>query len=223
EHETQLQVQVRLGDFAHRLQNGEPCPLCGALEHPEPMSSEQATSDLAQVLEQKRVLKQQQTHLQQVANELARLANTAQNKQEIQAKINKDLAALQGQMAAHRNSFKWPLYSPEDKSLFGEQKQKNKKTEETIQNLESEVKQLRSLSIQKTDEVARFEKRLQSIIEQIGVAKGLIEQYTNQLHTLDEVLYKSHSESELIHLKQQNELNIARTIEDHQVLTQRLH
>ncbi len=223
EQETHLQVQVRLGDFAHRLQDGEPCPLCGALEHPEPMSGEQANQELQQILVQKATHKKQQDELQQLATELARLANTAVNKRESLEKTQRDLHGLHTQMVTHKNTFRWDLYSPEDKSLFGEQKLKNKKTEAAIQQLESEIKQLRTTATQKADELARFEKRLQSIIEQIAIAKKMIAQYTDQLHTLDEALYKSYSESDLVSLKQQTDLNIARTVEDYEMLTQRIN
>lgn len=223
EQETHLQVQVRLGDFAHSLQDGEACPLCGALEHPQPMSGEQATREMENVLAEKTKHTAQQAAIQQLTTELARLSNTAQHKIENLEKLESDLSTLQTQMTKHKETFRWDLYSPEDKSLFGEQKLKNKKTEEAIQNLESEIKQLRTVSTQKTDEVARFEKRLQTIIEQIAVAKRLIAQYNEQLHTLDEALYKSYSEADLINLKQQTELNIARTIEDYELLTKRVN
>ncbi|MFD2598867.1 AAA family ATPase [Sphingobacterium corticis] len=223
EQETQWQVQIKLGDFAHALRDGEPCPLCGAAEHPHPMSSDHAHEELNTLFALRKELQQDILALQEKAKALRQSANAITNKKDQISRLEQNENLLNEQLHVHIKDFVWEQYSPEDKSLFGEQKLRNKQTEDAIRALEAELKNGREEIIRQTDTVAKYEKRMQSIMEEISLANNLITQYRNQLQTVEEDQYLQHDEVALTQLKQEHERKIAQTTEDHQSLTTLLH
>lgn len=99
---------ARLEQQRRQLVSGEPCPLCGATEHPwaeetpPELSAEQAR---LQRLEQ--TLAQCQSELQQRQQERAALSASAQSKAQQLQENQRDAAELQAQMAAPLSALGW--------------------------------------------------------------------------------------------------------------------
>jgi DNA repair protein SbcC/Rad50 len=108
-----LSVQSKLEEYAANLEKGLPCPLCGALSHPEPLNAQHVSEELAQTLQQKRDLEAEVKGGEQLEKQLAGLLTTLRLKQDQQAKV---LQKQQGQAASisgHQQLFHWEEYLEE--------------------------------------------------------------------------------------------------------------
>lgn len=223
EAETHLRVQIRLGDFAHNLRDGEPCPLCGALEHPSPMHSDQAHTDLEHNQAKQQTITKEIEALSQLAQKLARLSSTIESKETAWQKNKESIRQGTTALATHLGKFIWSQYSPQDKTVFGQQKALNQEIEEKIKQQENKITHLRTASQVKANELTKFEQRMQYIHQQIAIITTLIDNDEKQLRTLTGADYKDHSETELINLRQQTENKLIQVERDYKTITELLH
>ncbi|WP_149526199.1 SbcC/MukB-like Walker B domain-containing protein [Sphingobacterium hotanense] len=173
DQETHLKVQARLAGFANDLQNGLPCPLCGALDHPQPMQSAYVNEELDSNERLKNELEQSKRDFLQVRDKLTKCNVALIGKRNSESQLLKTLEQLQDSLAAHIATFEWTGYSTEDSSAFEAQKQKLKLNEEQSSNLELQIKQQRE-ELQRTQaSISRFEKELDSIRNEMAVVQGL--------------------------------------------------
>ncbi|MCB0515275.1 MAG: hypothetical protein KDD49_04325 [Bacteroidetes bacterium] len=91
-----LEVQQQLQQYSQQLSEGEPCPLCGATHHPNPLQNETlpthlATTNAAKTAEEKR-LELLENALKQVENIINEYKNTRTNFKQQQQELSTDLA-----------------------------------------------------------------------------------------------------------------------------------
>src|SRR5690606_23524274 len=98
EQQTHLQVQAKFSHFASELKPGSPCPLCGALEHPEPMLSHQVKDDLQHLEQEWNQLEQQRAGFQTVKSKLTRASITIQTRRASFDQLQADLQNLSEEM-----------------------------------------------------------------------------------------------------------------------------
>ncbi len=197
EQETHLQVQVKLGAFANALQPGEACPLCGALDHPEPMviahiqEEIQANEKLKLELEanKRKFLEQKET--------LSKASYSIQTKKAVQQQAHQDLEACQASLKQHQGSFHWTDFSMDDSDAFEAQKQKLKLSEQQTLDLETQLKQQRAELQRAKENIARFEKELDAIRNEIAVVQGLSLQSKNNLQQVNLEEFKDDSLEEV--------------------------
>src|SRR5690606_41867024 len=58
QEETHLEVQAKPSEFAANLADGQPCPLCSALDHPYPMVNHNVAIKVQEVLGKQAEIKQ---------------------------------------------------------------------------------------------------------------------------------------------------------------------
>ena len=114
----QLAVQQQLAGMAHTLEDGQPCPLCGALEHPAPL----ADGNLSEVLED---AKSALTTGKKALQALASLQTDWERRQHTLATVvakykpvKERIADVQAQKDAHQVGFVWQGYQADDRTAF---------------------------------------------------------------------------------------------------------
>lgn len=181
EQETQLQVQARLSSFATDLQPGMPCPLCGALDHPEPMVANHVQEEIQKLNLQKAELEEKRAEYQKLKEQVSKACFGLNNKRASYEQIQQEVNAQASNLEIHISEFTWVGYSSEDVGAFEAQKEKIKQSEQITNSLEAEVKQLR-LDLQKNkDNIQKFEKELDSIKAEIAVVQGVSAHSKNAL------------------------------------------
>ncbi len=173
ETEKQLVVENSLAQYAHTLHNGEPCPLCGALEHPHIASNKDVSDKLQKVETQLAKLNNQKDELVQLR---AKIENTIQTRSFYQNQINElqiQAQELNEQIILHKRAFIWPEFDPENRLAFDERAKEAKAIEQFISNLEniSKIKRQELENIQK--DLEKFNKALQQI--QLEEARNTVE------------------------------------------------
>jgi len=108
-----LSVQSKLEEYAANLEEGLPCPLCGALSHPEPLNAQHVSEGLAQTLKQKSELETEFTEIEHLEKQLTGLLTTIRLKQEQQEKVLLKQKDHEAKISGHQTLFRWEEYKEE--------------------------------------------------------------------------------------------------------------
>lgn len=201
--QTHLQVQVRLGEFAQELTPGAICPLCGALEHPNPMNAAEATADLSNNKAQIDKATHQLKEWQDTGKQLQQLASNRTHKIAELEKLKEEQIGIKQQHDAHQKRFLWSAYAPDDKSLFDQQKALIQQHAEQTKAAERLVKTLRIRLEEKTQTVRKYEARLQDLLAQVTILETKIGQSKKQLVRLEANEYTGHTTDQLVTLRKE--------------------
>lgn len=181
EQETQLQVQAKLSTFANELQSGQACPLCGALDHPQPMVAEHIQEELQKSKDLRKNLEVSCTDFQTLRQRLSLNAHSLGTRKVQKERLTLDLQRLDSLMENHIQQFNWEGYSTEDPNAFEAQKQKLKQNEQQILDLEAQIKQTQSELSKTRENIQKYEKELEVIRNEISVFQGVNKQNQNNL------------------------------------------
>lgn len=111
-------VQAQLGEYAAALEEGRPCPLCGATEHPAIFHPDDVQKHLAAGEAARAELQAQQQAVADAILALARLETAREAQQERLRAIEAKLAKLQKQQQKQRKTFAWADFDPDDRAAF---------------------------------------------------------------------------------------------------------
>jgi len=148
----QLNLEQKLGQFAHELKSGSPCPLCGSLVHPNIQNRKDVSEalDFAQISLEKQLAEQKQLIAQKSFAE-----QVLENLELLNEKFIKEEAQfnqLKKQQDNHQEEFIWEKYSAQDESVFLKEKEQSAKAEMEKKALEQQFNdQLTSLEKDRKD------------------------------------------------------------------------
>lgn len=111
-------VQARLAEYAAALEDGRPCPLCGATEHPAVFHPDDVQEHLAAGEAARAELQAQQQAVADAMLALTRLETAREAQQERLQAIEAKRTALQQQQKKQRAAFAWPEFDPDDRAVF---------------------------------------------------------------------------------------------------------
>ncbi|QQV03113.1 MULTISPECIES: AAA family ATPase [Chryseobacterium] len=146
EKKNQLEVQQKLAHFANELHDGESCPLCGALEHPNIVQFEDVNSELNEIRKQIEQLEIQKENIQKKSLEIEKILDRKKIFEE-QLKLEEEhLKQIQNNLEAHLKKFNWVEFDPENQNDFEQKRQQSftieKQIDELNQQISSEQKNL---------------------------------------------------------------------------------
>lgn len=144
-----FQVQQELAYFAHNLHNGEACPLCGSLEHPEILTLNDVTSNLTEIQSEIDLNEEKQNESVDFANKIRQKIQKLTLLQDQFSNENIRLEDLKNQIIQHTATFNWTDFNADDFEDFQQKKQmsfdltkqiesKNKFISEQRSNLEDQ-------------------------------------------------------------------------------------
>ena len=223
EQETHLQVQAQLSRFATDLQPGSPCPLCGALDHPEPTVNAHVQDELQKLNQEKSVLEQERTSFVNLRDQLTKASIAMQAKRGQHDRVSDIQQRSAEEMTVHGGLFQWPGYSPDDIGAFESQKQQLKTNEQQTAAMEAEVKLIRQ-DLQKSKEnIARFEKELDAIRAEIAVVQGVSQHSKSGLQQLNFAEFEGRDLEEVRKMKLQLDQHIVQLEGNYLSLNQKLN
>lgn len=217
---TQLQVQVKLSEFADNLQEGEPCPLCGSVEHPHIMANHDLHEKERDINQRHVALKQALENSKQTFNQLNRSAGRLLDRNMQLQQEKALLATLQHKKDAHAQGFTWSEFSSTDKTAFLDYKNQSQITESHLRQAEQEIKNVRLLAQQAQAKAEKYKTTLADFQQQIAITESLIRQNEEHLRVLAAEEATQQEETELLNRKQQNEQKIKFLEERHKTLTE---
>lgn len=118
-----FQVQQELAHFAHNLHNGEACPLCGSLEHPEILTLNDVASNLNEIEIEINLNEQKQNNSAEFANKIRQKIQKLSILEDQFLKENNHFEDLKSQIVQHNIGFIWTDFNADNFDDFQHKKQ----------------------------------------------------------------------------------------------------
>ena len=145
-----LSVQTKLEEYAANLEEGHECPLCGALNHPNPLNARNVPEALQNTRQKKIETETVLTTLESLQKKFSELNTSLKFKQELQQSIHQKQRQNEAEITGHQKNFSWATTYQDENSVNydfenANQLQQQLKTKETEQEnigktLETETK-----------------------------------------------------------------------------------
>lgn len=182
---TEWTVATELSRYATGLHDGEACPLCGSLEHPQISHQADATEQLTLAQHRKSTLEKEHTELQK-QQVLLQKASSIYDFLIVQAeRLATDKKALEIQITEHLSSFIWKEFSTDNPELFESKKQRAKALEVELHTLEQTIKTFRDKLVMQQELTQKAHKKMAVIEMEISGLVGQYNQLKEQIKSLD--------------------------------------
>ena len=161
DQKTHLNVKQQLEVYSRQLEDGQPCPLCGALHHPDTFKAEDLQVALTKINKQNEQYEQQ---LEKMANFVNRLSLLDNQHQTLRRNLKETAAQKhrqQEKIKAHSQQFAWPQYDEESKLLQAENAAKALQSD--LKKLDKKLEELALELTKKENEKDRFQAEVEKI------------------------------------------------------------
>ncbi|WP_313376886.1 SMC family ATPase [Chishuiella sp.] len=189
-NKTKLEVQQELSHFAHNLHNGEACPLCGALEHPQIIEEKDVSVHLKTINYDLKSTNDLYNELKTIFSEKSFVDD--------QLKAESDeYKIIEKKLSNHLKTFVWQNFNPNNFADFEEKRNASLLLDKTIEEKNNSLSILRENLEKSKVNVERYSKKLEEIkIEEIQ-KQAQIKQNVSQLKTLRFEDYISKNSTEI--------------------------
>lgn len=199
QQKTLLEVKQQIAHFANEIHDGSACPLCGSLEHPNVIETEDVSNDIVT----------NQSSLKKLEQELKMLSANHSQLIQLQANENsflKNVESLENELKRwheeekqHHSKFIWDNFSRSDEAAFNQKKTANDALISLIEQLEKKQKENRSALDYTNSQLIKASKRLEEIEKENSKLEVLIASDTNNIKHLLLEDYE-HQNSKVINL-----------------------
>lgn len=135
----QLEVQQKLAHFANELHDGESCPLCGALEHPNIVEFDDVNSELNEIQKKIEQIEIQKDQIQKQSLEIEKILDRKKIFEEQLKSEEESLKQIQINIEEHLKNFNWKEFNAEDQNDFEEKRQQSFTIEKQIDELNQQI------------------------------------------------------------------------------------
>jgi exonuclease SbcC len=181
----QHQVQQQLQKYAHELEEGKPCPLCGSEHHPKVLHTDDISIQLRTVQKERDTIDKRIRKLTETETQLLRITDRLESLTKDQKKLNHSLETLEAQIKQHHEKFKWDGYSPENEKLLKEAFQKHETISKEVTNLEKQLEKT-TTDIEKSEkEKEKYQKILDDIERTIRDKKSRVDTLSEQFKEVE--------------------------------------
>jgi len=139
EKRNHLEVQQKLAHFANELHDGESCPLCGALEHPNIVEFDDVNSELNEIQKEIDQIETQKDKIQKQSLEIEKILERKKIFEEQLKSEDEILKQIQLDVESHLNNFNWKDFNAENQNDFEEKRQQSFTIEKQIEELNLQI------------------------------------------------------------------------------------
>lgn len=133
-----LQLRAGMETLAAQLEEGQPCPLCGAREHPAKFKPRNLAAQLRKIQQKKETLQTQAKTIAALRQNLGALQGEYNTREQAWEDFLKTREAERRKLEAHRGSFRWEDFSPGDREALEEALRKSESAGQEIAALEEQ-------------------------------------------------------------------------------------
>ncbi|SEJ44388.1 exonuclease SbcC [Dyadobacter sp. SG02] len=196
-----INTRVALHQYAGNLEDGEPCPLCGSLHHPDVLTADGAlTAEIAAIEKQLNALDEKERLLRRLQSPIERVFNQIESLEKQKGSIKQRYTEAQGRLRAHDEAFFWPAFNKTDREGFDKRFAESSRLQAEIKAGETALKalteQIETAAKEKTeqiekplqvlrDDILRFENTIQTLSDQLSRV-SLAEFETVEKNTISE-------------------------------------
>ncbi len=179
-----FQVQQELAHFAHNLHNGEACPLCGSLEHPEILTLNDVASNLNEIEIEINLNEQKQNNSAEFANKIRQKIQKLSILEDQFLKENNHFEDLKSQIVQHNIGFIWTDFNADNFDDFQHKKQASFDLTKQIESKNKFISEQR-LNLENQQETAeKYKKALEKFKLDEAEKQAQINQNLSNLKTL---------------------------------------
>lgn len=139
EKRNHLEVQQKLAHFANELHDGESCPLCGALEHPNIVEFDDVNLELDEIQKQIEQIESQKDKIQKLALSIEKILDRKKIFEEQLRAEEESVKQIQNQIDEHLKNFNWKEFNAENQTDFEEKRQQSFSIEKQIDELNQQI------------------------------------------------------------------------------------
>jgi DNA repair protein SbcC/Rad50 len=196
---TQLEVKNQLQAYATELKDGEPCPLCGSMHHPNILTAEFVQQHWEDANSRKYLKENELKELNEINTALNKYENRVGEQTKILDKFQRRMDHEQLQYDKHLGKFIWkdkgfdPDY-PEDVEKLST---KAKRQQAAIVETEAEIEKLDADIAKNQKEKESWQSKLNEIEKELAGLQARQQEVISQIHTLNEHIHTQLGEKEI--------------------------
>ncbi|HIX55532.1 MAG TPA: SMC family ATPase [Candidatus Sphingobacterium stercoripullorum] len=176
-----LSLKEELSRFATTLQHGESCPLCGSLEHPDPMQAHSNAEEIGAINKQISSLKNTYEQILKTQGEAESKRKQLEQIEAQKSQITQEVSKVNQKITEHRSIFLWNDFDMDNKTLFEERHTKAIKTEqEKVKKEKARKEQQDALELERKN-LRKYEEGVQEIAHRINQLKTANSIFTERL------------------------------------------
>ncbi len=192
-----FQVQQELAHFAHNLHNGEACPLCGSLDHPEILMLEDVATHLNEIQKEINLVEEKQNNAVDFTNKIRQKIQKLTLLNDQFSSENRHLENLKTQTVQHNITFIWTDFNADNFDDFQEKKQASFDLTKQIESKNKFISEQRSNLENQQETADKYKKALEKFKLDEAEKQAHINQHLNNLKILNYDDFKAFSVTEI--------------------------
>ena len=158
-----LQIQNKLKEFTTSLEQGKPCPLCGAEEHPDILNTEDVETQQKETRNKKQQLQDLRDKYLNFKEKVKSAQSAEKQSQERIENLNKRLQENKDKLDIHVKNFSWEKYQTHDEQKVADNIKLAKELSQKIRDQEKKRKELEQKQKKDASNVEKYENELSKI------------------------------------------------------------
>lgn len=198
----QLLVHEKLANFSIALKEGEPCQLCGSLEHPHILEFKDVQNDLAEINQQ---LNEKDDFAKQFTTALAAVEKLVLRKDIAEKNLEAEnliLSNLNKEILEHQKSFVWTDFSVDREEEFLKKRAESLEIDKKIEAQNNVLAEKQKLSENCKENFEKYQKAIETFVAEQTNKKGQMQAHIENLQVLK---WESYATQTLPALQQQLE------------------
>jgi exonuclease SbcC len=179
-----LLVAKEVAQFSHNLHDGESCPLCGALEHPNPMQVVDVSKEIEAIDLQILEVDKQERDIRNTVTKAEKIKLSLTHSEGQLLLFQNTKERIENGQKSHLQAFIWKEFSPTDFDAFEKQQQAQEQLDLNIKAAESNEKTVRNDIETVADDLKIHTANQSKIKSDMAAVTGAIDNELSQLKVI---------------------------------------